>query len=475
MMLKRIAALTFSGIFAVSSTASAGGSWVGDQLNNVLGFNPSQQTGSGPSEFQGQQRNFWTGGGYQARAWSNTPEYVFSLEKPHFNVGCGGVDMFLGSYSMMKMEYLAAKMQKIMQQAPTFATMLAIQELVAPVAENLKQFESILDQINNINLNECGMTKTMVAVLQGAATGQMTGGEALTRFAQEVGIDDNWYAASKKAKDLGLKNSAASPLGACPADIDQIFLTGGSVLSHLGTLLNIPPEHVDMMRGVFGDIRVVMWDGGAGLTLMPVDPCQQNGDLTALVEGRGKIMDASGTCLDIPDANKSIRKWVETNVTAIKIKIKGRQDLGSGEVAFIQAMRQPVYNELQAAIASGEPNAVIMNMAEEMALDYAYYMLYDLYVRMNTAMVAAQSMIEAKRADSTYCKISLVKGELGQIQILLEKANEKIVEMRAQYAAFTNTMTSRQKSMEHYQRYKTTAFNQLSDAFGTHIAARAVR
>lgn len=479
MALKKIAALATAWIFAVTTTAGAGGSWVGDTLNTALGFNPSQQAGGSPSEYQGQQRGYWTGGGYQARAWPNTPEYLFSVEKPHFNVGCGGVDMFLGSYSMMKMEYLAAKMQKIMQQAPTFATLLAIQQLVAPVAENVKQFESILDQLNQLNLNECGMTKTMVAVLQGVGTGSMTGGEALTRFAQEVGIDDNWYGASKKTSTIDYKGGAG-PLSSCPADIDKIFLTGTSMLSNLGTMTGIPPEHIDMMRGMFGDVKILLWPAGAGtgerITMSFDPPCQMDHDLGALVEGTAKIKNGGGQCLDIPDPNKSIRQWVQNNTLSIKTKMKARQDLASSEVAFIQAMRAPAYNQLQAAVASGEPAAVIMDIAETSAWDYSYFMIYDLYVRVNAALVAAQSMALNKRDDDTRCKLSLLRGELGYVHMMLESSEKKIRDMREQYATFVNTNAARNSAgVGKFKAYKTAAFDQLSRAFGAHIAARAVR
>lgn len=109
-------------IIAIAIVVSFGGTswaWMNDWFD--------QAVVTRPSSFKGQQRNYFTGGGYSVR-WKSATDHPISITSPRLNsMGCGGIDLFMGSMSFaISPEYLVNKLQNIASGASIIALQVGL-------------------------------------------------------------------------------------------------------------------------------------------------------------------------------------------------------------------------------------------------------------------------------------------------------------------------------------------------------------
>lgn len=100
-------------------------------------------------------------GGYSMRnKISNAP--IVSFRPPSLNAGCNGVDFFAGSFSIISKDQIVQTMRGIAQGAATYAFGLAIDSLCATCAQNMKDLQEKLDEINKWSIDSCKASQDLV-------------------------------------------------------------------------------------------------------------------------------------------------------------------------------------------------------------------------------------------------------------------------------------------------------------------------
>ena len=144
-------------VFCLLATAPLScADWVSDYFANSISH--------GVSSFQAQNRGFYTAGGFSGRHRSRT-EHPVSINLPKLDLGCGGVDLFLGGVSFLSPERLVKKLQGMIQMTPTIALDFAIKTWCKECSESMSKFAAMTDGLNAMNLNECAMSKRLVATV----------------------------------------------------------------------------------------------------------------------------------------------------------------------------------------------------------------------------------------------------------------------------------------------------------------------
>ncbi|MCE3543377.1 conjugal transfer protein TraH, partial [Escherichia coli] len=83
---------------------------------------------TGPSAYQGQSAGYYSGG----NVWTRFPQrsvQPFNLQLPSARAGCGGIDLFAGSFSFINSGELVAMMKGVANNALGFAFKLAISSI----------------------------------------------------------------------------------------------------------------------------------------------------------------------------------------------------------------------------------------------------------------------------------------------------------------------------------------------------------
>ncbi|MGB9730324.1 MAG: conjugal transfer protein TraH, partial [Minisyncoccia bacterium] len=179
-----------------------------------------------PGVLKTQEAGYLIGGSFTFKTKLRS-DYLFSIEAPRINIGCGGIDIFLGSFRYLEPKYLIEKAKRIIQAAPYFAFQLALSVLCEKCTQILAFIESMINFLNSLQLDECKAAKAIVAM----------GADAIQnpeRFVDTVksniqsGIEDLWNEAASRSNNqgvgdwvgllkesFGLKNSLAGDIAKC--------------------------------------------------------------------------------------------------------------------------------------------------------------------------------------------------------------------------------------------------------------------
>lgn len=114
-----------------------------------------------PMVAEGQSAYYLTLGSMKAR----NPVKNYSLGSvalPKASAGCGGIDIFGGSFSMINVDEFVQMLKNIGSNAVGFAFQLAIDVISPQISGNLKDLRSYIDKFNQFSMNSCSAAQAMV-------------------------------------------------------------------------------------------------------------------------------------------------------------------------------------------------------------------------------------------------------------------------------------------------------------------------
>jgi conjugative transfer pilus assembly protein TraH len=131
-----------------NSYAKSVGESMGDFWNDIGGsFSNSSEAGG----YQLQGAGYYTGGSFTARSKVVSVNPV-NITPPGIRAGCGGIDIYTGSFSHINTDQFIALLKAIPSNAIGFAFQLALETMSPSIKGTLDQLQSIIDRINNITL-----------------------------------------------------------------------------------------------------------------------------------------------------------------------------------------------------------------------------------------------------------------------------------------------------------------------------------
>jgi conjugative transfer pilus assembly protein TraH len=85
-----------------------------------------------------------------------------TITPPGIRAGCGGIDIYTGSFSYANTDQYLALLKAIPANALGFAFQLALATVSPQISSKIDQIQSVLEKINATNLNSCDMAKGLV-------------------------------------------------------------------------------------------------------------------------------------------------------------------------------------------------------------------------------------------------------------------------------------------------------------------------
>ena len=114
-----------------------------------------------PGAYDAQTRGFIIGGSLSARVPSTQLQPI-SIKPPSIKAGCGGIDIFGGSFSYINADQLVNMLQAIGQNALGYAFSLGL-EAVCPTCNSvIKALKDTMDKMNKFNMDSCMASKALV-------------------------------------------------------------------------------------------------------------------------------------------------------------------------------------------------------------------------------------------------------------------------------------------------------------------------
>ncbi len=116
---------------------------------------------TGPSAFQGQSAGYYSLGNVYTR-FPQKQIQLANLQLPGYRAGCGGIDIFAGSFSFINSAELIAMMKAVANNALGFAFKLAIDTLCPECGATMAELGQKVQQMNNQVLSSCQLAAGLV-------------------------------------------------------------------------------------------------------------------------------------------------------------------------------------------------------------------------------------------------------------------------------------------------------------------------
>lgn len=152
--LKKTLLLTAFAICSTSATAPALSSGLQSELNNLFG-NMSNFTQ--PGVYESTRRGVLAGGGAQIRSRRMNIQLI-AFEPPNIKAGCGGIDIFLGSFSYINLDQFISFLRAIAANAAGYAFQMAL-KVSCTVMDAMQQIAQLM---NNMNMSSCQLAQGIV-------------------------------------------------------------------------------------------------------------------------------------------------------------------------------------------------------------------------------------------------------------------------------------------------------------------------
>jgi conjugative transfer pilus assembly protein TraH len=134
---------------------------VGSSMDSFLNDVGGAANVNGPTAFEGQSAGYYSLG----NVWTRFPQKttnIANLQLPRARAGCGGIDIFAGSFSFINASEIVAMLKAVANNAVGFAFSLAIDTVCPECSKIMQEFSQKAQLMNNLNINSCEMAQGLV-------------------------------------------------------------------------------------------------------------------------------------------------------------------------------------------------------------------------------------------------------------------------------------------------------------------------
>jgi len=373
-------------------------------------------------------------------------DYLMSVTLPKVRAGCGGIDMFLGGMSFLDPDYLAQKLETILQAAPAVAFQYLLETLDEKMGNIISKMEAATNFLNSIQVNDCRLANRMVQIAKGddnmsGIIEEMTGYRSVKQgFAKSYQQSRERIESNNNNPTEDLKDA----LGNCPAEVTEIFRTG-SLLANAARRVGAG-DWAGVMRARVGDVYM-RWDPADKVPLFTAIPACARQDsesvqdfLTGRVQRRSLSVPPTAADCGQDGNGRGALILARERMQAIATKIRTRAALTADERQFVANVRTlPVYRMLEWGVRQGVVDSVIGDIDELVALTLAYQMLNDLTRTIDYTLTNAErgaSAAGSANAGSTnICQTRILAKGIEQLRDLRDEVLRQRAQMRVSYMA----------------------------------------
>ncbi len=347
-----------------------------------------QGTSTSPGVYESQERGFAIGGKLNARVRTETIPPALTLKLPSIKAGCGGLDIFAGSFSWISSENFTKTMKAIGQNAIGYAFSLGLEVVCSNCAAQLNKLQHFMNQITKMSGDTCAATKALVGTAFDAL-GDQSIGSCISKAAssekgdyanawltcagkEEAEMKENlkakfpWNPEAGQKRDPMVAGNSTTVSAAKEAQLDTYEIQW--MISLLGTYHVETPDPTDeaTTRCTYKKPTVTMRELIDGGTLKLITCESGSLDDRCLKYGTETVTGVAG-----------YKTMVFNNIKAIydKNKTKPSLDLDGAEKIFIERTTMPIQKYTR-QLASLRDDTVALTMIDQIsdftAAEYAW-------------------------------------------------------------------------------------------------------
>jgi conjugative transfer pilus assembly protein TraH len=382
---------SIAGICAISLLVIQAPIQAGDldtEVTNMFNSLGSVGNYTAPGAFKGQTFNTFTAGNLYLRSPNRTYQLA-AMQFPSSKGGCGGIDLFGGSFSHISAAEFKNMLQNITAALPGIAFQLAL-ESVSPLLGGLTKWAKGLEtSINNARINSCETATALVA--SGAEATGFDAQRSCAKIAVQMGLESDVDAAMRRcatdspgilasARTSGDANIAAQApfvgnfTWKALKAIDTLDDAAREVvMSVVGALIFYPqesgrdPDYIGPSITTVAQMLYGQSDAGGGNVNVQLLRCNNYTDCDIVSRTNGNV-------------HEPLTRKVEDLMRSISDSIRTRSPIPNNSVAvgFVNSTSLPVWRMLSIGNTipgSGLSEMMIGNYREIIAADYAFTFL----------------------------------------------------------------------------------------------------
>lgn len=341
-----------------------------------------------PGAFKGQTFNTYAGGNLYLRSPNKTYQLA-AVQFPAAKGGCGGIDLFGGSFSHISAAEFRNMLRNITAALPGIAFQLAL-EAVSPLLGGLTKWAKGLETwINNARVNSCETATALVA--SAADAGGYDSQRACSKLAMQMGLETDIDAAMRRCASDSTSILASARSSADPNIRAQAPFVGNFTWKALKNIDTLDDQAREMVMSVVGALIFYAQESNR-------DPEYIGPSITTVAQLLYGQSDAGGGNVNVQllrcnnytdcdvvsrtntNVHEPLTKKVEDLMRLISDNIRTRTAIPNNSVAvgFVNSTSIPVWRMLSIGNTipgSGLADMMIGTYREVIAADYAFTFL----------------------------------------------------------------------------------------------------
>jgi conjugative transfer pilus assembly protein TraH len=471
--LKRVlAGCLLLGFWATTALASVNDdmkNWFNSIQDGVSNYTP-------PGLVQGQTRNVLTGGSIYAR----TPVRSYSLadiSAPSFKAGCGGIDLFAGSFSFINKDNFVKLLRNIGNNAMGYAFEMALCTISPDICDYLKYLQDQIAKMNSLNINSCKAAEGIVNAAVSSVSENKEG--ALSRSLGTLWGDyTDAFESYNEWKDNAdtrqkLRNKAKGQGEAIKNMVDpgnvvwnaMNYINGLSIdnyvkemmMSLIGTVVIVPSA--DNSGNNSGDNKAYnKYIDGTDITLERLvgTISSDNTGTRQVDDSKIKLLKCGDyiECKDVSSQDVTVTpfvKYIDTTINKMSDNIRNRINQNQSDYALLGVSALPVWKliEISAELPSG--NAILNN--------------YEYFIALDVAKGYIMSLLDVVSAFISHKK----QDDGADVEAALASLSEKIQQKRTQIQAEYNELTKHSVDINRMTEYLVLLQKEMNVVLPTNI------
>ena len=370
------AGVALCALAATGMAAAPVNAQVGAELNDFFNDMGASANATGPTAYQGQSAGYYSGG----NIWTRFPQKSVNpvnLQLPSIKAGCGGIDVFSGSFSFINTDEIVAMLKATANNALGFAFQLAIKSISPQIASTIEEISQKAQQMNQFNMNSCETAQNLVSGLWGKSDRMSS--EICKSIGNSQGLFSDWAKGRHECGTGGQREStiAANSDPAIPAEsynftwdmLKQSYPSFSTefreyLMTFVGTVIFYQDGDASGKRGFQfvgqGDraLLTALLDGTSSVTMLKCDTSE-------------KCLNPTTQTMSISSA-QALKPRVRAMIESMNGKVRTNAALSTDEIGLLGATTIPLYKIISvnaAATLGGMTSNDMNDLAEVVAMD----------------------------------------------------------------------------------------------------------
>lgn len=387
---------------------------VGDSMDRFMDDMGAAGNVTGPSAYQGQSAGYYSLG----NVWTRFPQKttnLANLQLPRARAGCGGIDIFAGSFSFINASEIVALLKAVANNAVGFAFSLAIDTVCPECSKIMQEFAQKAQLMNNLNINSCEMAQGLVGGIW--PKGDLADKAVCEAIGNSEGIFTDYAAAKHGCGTRGQRSSTLQNGNGKYDDVNPgvprnytwtilkksaFFSPNGTfdqelaeyAMTLLGTIIYVPPKDDEP-----GKFVPIVGESSSTLVTSLLDGTSNGNVLIFHCDEPDKCLDPGFRSLNLP-ISKSLRHRVSVLIDNMVQAVRTDTAITDAEKELLQVSSVPLYKILtvQAAYGRGMATDDRETLAELASVDLLFAVLDRIVSEAGRSMSSFIGADEAKIA-----------------------------------------------------------------------------